>query len=91
MAYADEQAYEEMISELQRFISEGDEQCSALDAAGRDCVDNTDGDPAAEKSSAKLQECTGNIRSAFQTIEGIVQALQQELEDIRAAAEKANY
>lgn len=90
MAYADEQSYEEMISELQNFISEGDEECTILDNAGRDCIDNTDGDPAAEKCSFKLQECTGNIRNAFQSIQGIIQALQQELEHIREAAHRAD-
>ncbi len=90
MAYADEQSYEEMISALQNFISEGDEECTTLDNAGRDCVDNTDGDPAAQKCSAKLQECTGKIRVAFQSIQGIIQALQQELEDIREAARRAD-
>jgi phage-related protein len=90
MAYADEQSYEEMISALQSFITEGDEECTTLDNAGRDCVDNTDGDPAAEKCSARLQECTGNIRNAFQRIQGIIQALQLELERIRETARKAD-
>ena len=91
MAYAEEQSYEEMISALQSFMSEVEEQCSVLESAGNDCVDNTDGDPAAEKANAKLQKCVGDIRASLESIQGIIAALQQELEDIREAAAKANF
>lgn len=90
MAYADEQSYEEMISALQEFLSQAEEQCSVMETAGKDCVDNTDGDPAAEKSNAALQKCVGDIRATFETIQGIASALQEELEDIRTAAAKAD-
>lgn len=89
MAYADEQSYEEMIEALQRFSSEAEEQCTVMESAGADCVDNTGGDPAAERSNAKLQKCVGNIRSALEAIQGIASALQEELEEIREAAAKA--
>lgn len=89
MAYADEQSYEEMIQALQKFNCDAAEQCSVMESAGQDCVDNTDGDPAAEKSYRKLQKCVGNIRSALEDIQGIGAALQQELEDIRVAAARA--
>lgn len=89
MAFADEQAYEEMISALQTFVSQAEEQCGVMESAGNDCVDNTDGDPAAEASNSKLQACVGNIRATFETIQGIISALQEELEEIRAAAAKA--
>ena len=89
MAYADEQSYEEMISALQTFISEADEQCGVMESAGQDCIDNTDGDPAAVAANSKLQKCVGDIRKNFETIQSIISALQQELEDIRAAAAKA--
>lgn len=89
MAYADESSYEEMISILQRFIQEGSEACALLERAGDDCVDNTDGDPAAEASSTKLQSSAGKIRAEFEKIQGIITALQQELEAIREAAAKA--
>jgi len=89
MAYADEQSYEEMIQALQKFSSDTAEQCSVMESAGKDCVDNTEGDPAAEKSNGKLQRCVGNIRNALGDIQGIAAALQQELDDIRAAAAKA--
>ena len=91
MAYADEQSYEEMISALQTFVSEAEEQCGVMESAGNDCVDNTDGDTAAEKANARLQKCIGDSRSTFETIQGIIAALQQELEDIREAAAKANF
>ena len=91
MAYADEQSYEEMISALQTFATEVEEQCGVLESAGNDCVDNTDGDPAAEKANAKLQQCVSNIRATLETIQGIISALQQELEAIREAAAKANF
>lgn len=89
MAYADEQSYEEMIQALQKFERDVEEQCSAMASAGQDCVDNTDGDPAAERSNGKLQKCVGDIRGALESIQGIAAALQQELEEIREAAAKA--
>ena len=90
MAYADEQSYEEMIQALQKFSSEAAEQCSVMASAGQDCVDNTDGDPAAVRSNEKLQKCVSGIRGALDDIQGIIAALQQELEDIREAAAKAS-
>jgi len=89
MAFADEQSYEEMINALQSFLSLAEEQCSVMESAGQDCVDNTDNDPAAEASNSKLQKCIGDIRATFETIQKIISALQDELEDIRAAAAKA--
>lgn len=89
MAHASEQSYEEMINALQNFLSEAEEQCRAMESAGNDCVDNTEGDAAAEKSNAKLQKCIGNIRGVFEEIQGVITALQEELEDIRKAAANA--
>ncbi len=90
MAFADEQSYEEMIAALQNFVSELEEQCTVMETAGRDCVDNTVNDPAATKSSAKLGNIVGKIRETFDTINGIASALQEELEAIRIAAQKAD-
>ena len=89
-SFADEQSYEEMISALQTFLSQAEEQCGVMESAGNDCVANTDGDPAAEKSNERLQKCVSDIRATFETIQGIISALQEELEDIREAAAKAN-
>lgn len=90
MAYADEQSYEEMISALQNFLSQAEEQCSVMESAGNDCIDNTDGDPAAERSCAALQKCVSDIRTTFEAIQGIISALQEELENIREAAAKVD-
>lgn len=90
MAYADEQSYEEVISALQSFMSNVSEACDTMEAAGNDCVDNMDGDPAAEKSNAKLQQCIARFRGTLGTAQNVIAAMQQELEDIRAAAAKAD-
>lgn len=90
MSYADEQSYEEMISALQNFKNQVEEQCNVMEKAGKDCIDNTDGDPAAEKSSARLSECVGKIRATFEIVDYIISALQEEIEDIRAAAAAAD-
>ncbi len=85
MAHIDPQSYEEMISVLQSFVSQVSEQCETMQTAGSTCVSNMEGDSAAEKSNAKLQECVSNIRSATESVQGIIAALQEELEDaIRA-------
>lgn len=89
MAYADEQSYEEMIQALQKFAAAAEEQCAVMQSAGQDCVDNTNGDPAAERSNGKLQKCVNDIRGALGSVQGIASALQQELEEIRAAAARA--
>ncbi len=91
MDFADEQSYEEMINELQTFLTEAGEQCDVMQAAGEDCVDNTEDDPAAAGANAKIQKCVGDIRARFEDIQSIIAALQQELEDIKAAAAKANF
>ncbi len=89
MACADEQSYEEMIGSLQAFMSAVSEACGDMEAAGNDCVDNTDNDPAAEKSNARLQQCTARIRGTLETAQQVIGDLQQELEDIRQAAARA--
>lgn len=91
MAFADEQSYEEMINTLQTFLSQAGEQCDVMQSAGEDCVDNTENDPAAEKASAKLQQCLSKIRDSMEAIQAVIQALQDELEDIRQAAARANF
>lgn len=90
MAYADEQSYEEMISALQTYVTQVGEVCGVMQSAGIDCVENTDGDPAAVKSNEKLLQCVGKIQAATESIQGIIAALQQELEDIKVAADKVN-
>lgn len=91
MANAQDESYAAMISALQTFVSEAEEECSVMDQAGQDCVDNTDNDAAALKSSASLSKCVSNIRSAVAEINNIAAALQQELDDIHEAAARANF
>lgn len=90
MAWADEQSYEEMIKALQNFEKQVEEQCTVMQNAGKDCVDNMDGDPAAEKSNERLNGCIQGIRGTFETVRNIIAALQEELERIREAARKAD-
>ena len=90
MAFADEQSYEEMIAALQNFLAELEEQCTVMETAGTDCVDNTDNDPAATKSAEKLSNVVSKIRGTFERVEGVISALQEELEEIRVAAQKAD-
>lgn len=91
MAYADEGAYEEMIDALSQFLGTINEQCAVMNSAAEDCVDNTIGDPAAVKSAAKVSECASKIEEQCEKISGIISALNDELEEIRAAAERANF
>lgn len=91
MSYVNEESYYEMIDALQRFKQEAEEQCMVMQSAGTDCVDNTDGDPAAVSANNKLQQCVGGIRAALESVQGIIMALQQELEETKAAAAKANF
>ena len=90
MAYADEQSYEEMINALQNFMSQTQEQCEVMTRAGADCVDNTDHDPAAVKGNERLGECVQSITATFEIIQNVIAALQDELERIREAAQKAD-
>ncbi len=90
MARASEQSYEEMINKLNQYCSEVEEQCSVLRSAGSDCVDNTDNDPAAAKAAAKIDRCASDISQNLETVQQIIRALQEELEQIREAAAKAD-
>ena len=85
-SYANEQNYSEMIAALQTFSSKVSESCEEMSSAGNECVDNMDGDPAAEKSNAKLQNSVGQIRESLSEVGKIISTMQDELEDIRRAA-----
>ncbi len=90
MQVADVESYEEMIRALQNFMSQVSENCQVMADAGQDCVDNTEGDPAAAKAAAKLQRCIGKIRGTFEQIQDIITALQRELDDILEANAAVN-
>jgi len=91
MAYADEQSYEEMISLIQTFLVNAEDECAVMESAGEDCVDNTEDDEVAKKANTKLVSCIADIRASFEQIRDIAVALQEELEDIRERAAKANF
>lgn len=86
---ADTASYEEAISKLQKVSSELTEDVDVLRRAGDDCVDNTDGDPAAQASSQKVKECAQKIEAEIETVQKVIAALQEELEEIEAAAARA--
>lgn len=90
MDFASDESYEEMINTLQKFLREAEEECSTMQSAGQDCVDNTENDPAATKANDSLQGCVEGIRTACETIQGIVSALQDELDRIHEATAKAD-
>ncbi len=90
MAFADEQSYEEMVEALQEFSASVEERCSDMEAAGTDCVDNTDNDPAAVTLDGKLKERVGNIREALEKVQTVINGLQEEIDRIRKAAAEAN-
>lgn len=82
MAVANTQSYEQVISYLQNYVATVGEQCDSLNQAARDCVDNTFGDPNAAKAAQKLSACTADIAGALEDINGVIQDLQEELEEI---------
>ncbi len=90
MAFADEQAYEEMINALRNTKRQLEVHCGVLAQAGKDCVDNTDNDPAAERANARVGECVSKIQQNLETLDSLAAALSEELEDIRQAAARAN-
>lgn len=89
MQGADPARYEEAISQLQSVSRELGEDVTVLQRAAQDCVDNTDGDPAAASSSQKVQACASQIQAAIEQVQAVISAMQQELEDIQTAAAKA--
>ncbi|MBE5826414.1 MAG: hypothetical protein K6C96_11075 [Butyrivibrio sp.] len=90
MQVSDEQSYEEVISSLQSYIGQVAQSTGDMRSAGADCVDNTLEDPAAVKSNEKLGKALSDIEAAVADIRGIIKDLQEELEEIREAAQAAN-
>ena len=89
MAYASDESYEAMISALGTYLTTVGEQCGIMSAAAQDCVDNTDEDPAAAKSAAKLNQNIVKINESAELIQKIAKALADELEEIHAKARQA--
>jgi methyl-accepting chemotaxis protein len=80
------QSYNEMISELQKYISTVSRACEEMASAGSTCVANMEGDPAASSANAKVQTSVGRIHESLARASRIVSAMQEELEEIQRAA-----
>lgn len=91
MSLVNEESYYELIGALQKFKKEAEEQCMVMQAAGMDCVENMYEDPSAVSANNKLQQCIGSIHSALEAIQGIISNMQEELEEVKAAAAKAKF
>lgn len=85
MAYASVESYEEMISALTNFQAQVDGKCSEMEMCANDCVTNTRNDPAAIKACDELKGNIAKIRGTFDTIQNIIKALKEELEEIQKA------
>ncbi len=90
MLGSDERSYEEVINQLRAYQSKISEAVTAMDSAGRACVENTDNDPAAETSYGHLRQALNQVQDSAAQISGVISALQRELEDIQNAASIAN-
>ncbi len=90
MANASPESYQAMINALNTFNNQVSEQCSIMSAAGKDCVDNTSGDPAAEKANSALGRSIAKIQGVLEITEKISRALQDELDDIQATGNKSS-
>lgn len=89
MTTADTEAYEEVIDKLMSYISHVSDASSDINRAGVDCVDNTEGDPAAVRSNENLQGTLRNINESLDTVKKVCDALRDELENIKAASQSA--
>jgi DNA-binding transcriptional regulator GbsR (MarR family) len=83
MLMSDEGAYEEMISALQKFKSSVQDSCDAIKNGAADLVDNTEGDDNATYLQELMDKLVLKIEENFSTIDGIIQALEEELEKLR--------
>lgn len=87
---ADPKSYQEVINQIRAFENSLNEKCSSLEQAGRTCIDNMDGDPSASKSVENLGRHINEIREQFGTLHSICSALNEEMEAIIAATNRAN-
>ena len=80
--------YEEMITALTAFITATSDACDEMENAGKECVENMDGDEASTKSNEKLGECIAKYREATEEAQNLINAMQQEIEDAINAGNK---
>ena len=86
---AKDESYQEVISQLDAYIKKVEESCTTLESAAKDCVDNTDNDPAAARSSENLSKAIAKIQEQMPNIRAVMQAMQAQLERIHQAASEA--
>lgn len=84
------EAYEAMIQELQKFKSTVSENCALMQSAAAECAENMPEDPAAAKASAAVGTHCGNISAQLEVVDQVIRDLQEEIEEIQAAAAKAD-
>ena len=77
---ANPEEYGQAITALRGIRNQLESACSAMEQAGRTCVDSMNGDNTAERASARLTECTHKIRDQYEQIEGLIRALEAEKE-----------
>lgn len=89
MQTANPESYQEMITALQNYKKQVEQCCQVMKQAGDDCVANTEGDVAAQRSNEKLGESIKKIDGALDTVDKLISALQEELERVLEVARKA--
>lgn len=84
------EAYEAMIQELQKFKSTVSENCALMQSAAAECAENMPEDPAAAKASSAVGTHCSNISAQLEVVDQVIRDLQEEMEEIQAAAAKAD-
>ena len=87
-AVANEQAYQDMINMLNNFMKQVSEQCSVMEKAAADCVDNFE-DHAATAAQRKIAASISNIKAQYEEMQNAIQYMQEEIERIREKNKKA--
>jgi|GEM_PF-1496832 len=88
MAGSNPERYEELIAALTAYINTLEEQCGVIDAAAEDCIDNMKNDELAIAAARKAHECVKNVLSTRETIQGVINGLQIELNEIYDTIER---
>lgn len=82
----DTERYEEMISTLNQYLSDANNECDAMSGAAADLSDNRmEGDAHAVELAGALSSCVNGIRGALEGVSSIISGLQQELNDALSA------
>ena len=81
---------EAMIQQLQQFKSTVSENCALMQSAAAECAENMPDDPAAAKASSAVGTHCSSIFAQLEVVDQVISDLQEELEEIMAAAAKAD-